>query len=191
VTTTGKRANGQQITTRGSDELRQELNPTWAVRLVALSQHLGQPTLVLEDPGGETLDRFLQGPMEVMQFLRFATGLTTALGALHKNGSIHKDVKPTNVLVHRTTGQVRHATSFRRSSGTMHSNTRRPRAMTCRNPELHGARVRVSPGSARDRLKEAAASLSPALASSLVFHASARHRSMRRQPAVDPSCKHK
>ena len=42
-----------------------------------------------------------------MQFLRIATGLTTALGALHTNDSIHKDVKPTNVLVNRTTGQVR------------------------------------------------------------------------------------
>ena len=64
-------------------------------------------TLVLEDPGGETLDRFLPGPMEMTQFLRFAVGLATALGGLHEKGLIHKDVKPANVLVNPATGQVR------------------------------------------------------------------------------------
>src|SRR4051812_30981327 len=39
--------------------LRDELDSAWAVRSLALSEHRGQMTLVLEDPGGETLDRFL------------------------------------------------------------------------------------------------------------------------------------
>ena len=39
--------------------LRDALNAAWAIRPVALSQHLGKPTLELEDPGGETLDRLL------------------------------------------------------------------------------------------------------------------------------------
>jgi serine/threonine protein kinase len=62
---------------------------------------------VLETPDGETLDRFLSGPMEMTQFLRFAVGLATALGGLHKSELIHKDMKPTNVLVNPATGQVR------------------------------------------------------------------------------------
>ncbi len=37
--------------------LRDELDSAWAVRSLALSEHRGQMTLVLEDPGGETLDR--------------------------------------------------------------------------------------------------------------------------------------
>ena len=41
------------------------------------------------------------------QFLRFAAGLATALGGLHKRDLIHKDVKPANVLVDPATGQVR------------------------------------------------------------------------------------
>ncbi|HEV3209729.1 MAG TPA: hypothetical protein VGY91_05645, partial [Chthoniobacterales bacterium] len=32
--------------------------------------------LILEDPGGEPLDRLLGQPMEVSRFLRFAVGLT-------------------------------------------------------------------------------------------------------------------
>jgi hypothetical protein len=39
--------------------LRDELDSAWAVRPVAVSEQRGQTTLVLEDPGGETLDRFL------------------------------------------------------------------------------------------------------------------------------------
>jgi len=62
---------------------------------------------VLEDPGGETLGRFLSGPMEMTQFLRFAVGLATALGGLHRRELIHKDVRPPNVLVNPATGQVR------------------------------------------------------------------------------------
>ena len=67
--------------------LRDELDSSWAVRPLALSEHRGQTTLVLEDPGGETLDRFLPGPMEMTQFLRFAVGIATALSGLHEKGA--------------------------------------------------------------------------------------------------------
>ncbi len=87
--------------------LRDELDSAWAVRSLAVSEQRGQTTLVLEDPGGETLDRFLSGAMEMTQFLRLAFGLATALGGLHRRELIHKDVKPTNVLVNPATGQVR------------------------------------------------------------------------------------
>lgn len=43
--------------------LRNELDETWAVRPLALSQYKQQKVLVLEDPGGETLDQLIQGPM--------------------------------------------------------------------------------------------------------------------------------
>ena len=87
--------------------LRDELDSAWAVQSVALSEQPGQTMLVLEDPGGEPLDRFLPGPMPMPQFLRLAVGLATALGGLHKRGLIHKDVKPANVLADSATGQVR------------------------------------------------------------------------------------
>ena len=87
--------------------LRGELDSAWAVRPLDLSQQGGPMTLVLEDPGGDTLDRLLQGPMGVTQSLRVAVGLAVALARFHKREFIHKDVKPANVLVNATTGEVR------------------------------------------------------------------------------------
>jgi hypothetical protein len=63
---------------------RDELDSAWAVRRLAVSEQRGQTTLVLEDFGGETLNRFLSGPMEMTRFLRLAVGLATALGGLHR-----------------------------------------------------------------------------------------------------------
>jgi PAS domain S-box-containing protein len=85
---------------------RSELDATWAVRPLSLSRHNERTVLVLEDPGGEPLNCLIHGPMEMRQFLRIATGLATANSQLHMHGLIHKDLKPTNVLVNPTTGAV-------------------------------------------------------------------------------------
>ena len=63
--------------------------------------------LILEDPGGEPLDRLLGEPMELRRFLRYAVGLAAALGKLHQQGLIHKDIKPANILVNSATGAIR------------------------------------------------------------------------------------
>src|SRR3984885_7062138 len=83
-----------------------EFDTTWAVRPLALSQGNGQKVLVLEDPGGEFLHRLIQGPMDIKRFVRIAIGLSTALGQLHKRSVIHKDLKPSNVLVDTATGHA-------------------------------------------------------------------------------------
>src|SRR5262245_17187595 len=87
--------------------LRDELDPGWAARPLTLCEGREHPTLVLEDPGGATLDSLLSGPMEVTQFLEIAVGLTTAVAEFHKRELVHKDVKPSNILVNSATGEVR------------------------------------------------------------------------------------
>jgi PAS domain S-box-containing protein len=87
--------------------LRNDLDSAWAARPLAVTEHLGQTAIVLEDPGGEPLDKFLSGPLELRSFLKIAVALATALSGLHKGGLIHKDVKPTNVLFDAATGEVR------------------------------------------------------------------------------------
>jgi predicted ATPase/signal transduction histidine kinase len=84
-----------------------ELDPEWAVQPLALALHEGQTMLVLTDPGGEPLDRLLEKPMELTQFLRPAVGLSVALGQMHGRGFVHKDLKPANILVNRASGEAR------------------------------------------------------------------------------------
>ena len=85
--------------------LREDLDPTWAARPIAIARHWDRTVLVLEDPGGVPLDQLPGKPLQVAFWLRLAINLSTAIGHLHERGVIHKDIKPANVLVNPVTGQ--------------------------------------------------------------------------------------
>ncbi|HXM02596.1 MAG TPA: protein kinase, partial [Chthoniobacterales bacterium] len=86
--------------------LRDELDSGWAARPLTLDRREGRPILILEDPGGEPLDRLLGQRMELGRFLRFGVDLAATLGKLHQRGLIHKDIKPANILVNSASGEV-------------------------------------------------------------------------------------
>jgi len=87
--------------------LKNELDTTWAARPMALSRYNERSALILEDPGGVPLNLLIQGPMEMKLFLHVAVGLANALRELHKRHLIHKDLKPSNILVESASGHVR------------------------------------------------------------------------------------
>ena len=88
-------------------ELKDELDGAWAVRPLDLVRNAAGTVLVLEDPGGEPLDRMLGVPMEAVRFLSLGSAIAAALGKLHQRGLVHKDFKPANILVNGATGEVR------------------------------------------------------------------------------------
>jgi PAS domain S-box-containing protein len=88
-------------------ELKDELDGAWAARPLELVRDAGRTMLVLDDAGGEPLERLLGAPMDVGRFLRLAVGIADALGKLHQRGLVHKDVKPANILINGATGVVR------------------------------------------------------------------------------------
>ena len=87
--------------------LSAELDEAWAVRPILLVRKDDRITLVLDDPGGQPLERLLTRGTDLGQFLRTAVGLCAALRQLHGRGLIHKDIKPANVLVNPDGCQVR------------------------------------------------------------------------------------
>jgi len=86
--------------------LRDELDSDWAAEPLALVRREGRSILILENPGGEPLDRLLGQPMELNRFLRIAVSLAAAVRKLHQQGLIHKDIKPANILVDFASGTV-------------------------------------------------------------------------------------
>jgi serine/threonine protein kinase len=86
--------------------LKDSLDRAWAVRPLELVRERGRTLLLLECPEGEPLDRLIRPPVEVGRFLRLAVSLSAAVGRLHERGLIHKDIKPTNILVNAATDRV-------------------------------------------------------------------------------------
>jgi PAS domain S-box-containing protein len=86
--------------------LKDDLDDAWAARPVALTHYHDRMTLVLTDPGGVPIDRLLGRPLDVSDFLRIAIPLAGALRQVHERGLIHKDIKPSNILVDAASGGV-------------------------------------------------------------------------------------
>ncbi len=87
--------------------LKDELDASWSARPLELRREGGQTLLVLEDAGGEPLERLLGAPMAVERFLRLAIAISAALGKVHQRGLVHKDAKPANILVDCADGRAR------------------------------------------------------------------------------------
>ncbi len=87
--------------------LRDELDGAWALRPLELLRDGGRTVLMLDDPGGEPLSTMLGTPMDPGTFLRHAASIALALCKLHQRGLVHKDLKPTHILVNCADGRAR------------------------------------------------------------------------------------
>lgn len=77
------------------------------VRPLKLDRQAGNIALVLEDSGGRLLADLLKtARLETAQFLEIAIGIADALAEVHREGLVHKDIKPDNILIDNT-GRVR------------------------------------------------------------------------------------
>ena len=79
--------------------IRAELDSSWAAKPLAFARCGGRSALLLQDPGGEPLDKFLGQPLDTSTVLRIAVAVSAALRRVHEQGLIHKDIKPANLLV--------------------------------------------------------------------------------------------
>jgi hypothetical protein len=116
-------------------ELLQRIDSDWVVRPVALVQTAEGAALVLRRARGTPLSRGAKGAkLSIEDFLRIALGIGRGLIAVHGARVIHKDVKPSNVLVDREQqrtclidfgicaefGRAEHSAAPKIAEGTLH-----------------------------------------------------------------------
>ena len=85
------------------------INHENVVPVYGVSEHLGIPYFVMEYVSGETLAQRIErhGPLSTLEVTRLGYQIALGLGAAHKQGVIHRDVKPSNILLDPGVERVR------------------------------------------------------------------------------------
>ncbi len=99
---------------RGSESLRarfanearihSSLSHPAIARMIAFASHEGTPAIVMEYVDGETIESWLasHGPMPLARAIDSMQELVSAIDYLHQRGTVHRDIKSSNVKITRS-----------------------------------------------------------------------------------------
>jgi len=87
-------------------EIARGLKTEKAAKPLALEHHHQRPVLVFEDIRGVSLREALSGSKDLRTLLERSVELADAIGAIHEEGVLHKDINPSNVIWSRETGRL-------------------------------------------------------------------------------------
>ena len=89
-------------------EITRRLNIEETIKAYELRNYQNTQVMLLEDFGGESLEILLERrTFSVSEFLYLAIQITQALGKVHQNKVIHKDINPSNIVLNSQTGQLK------------------------------------------------------------------------------------
>jgi PAS domain S-box-containing protein len=85
-------------------EIAKDLNPAFALSPLRTERCEGHIALILEAFPCRALSEHLTAPLNPGRFFKIAIRVTEALAMLHRQGVLHKDIKPENILLSDTAG---------------------------------------------------------------------------------------
>src|SRR4028119_1391975 len=89
-------------------EITRRLNLEETIKAYDLRTYQNTQVMLLEDFGGKSLKILLKSrPFSLLEFLHLAIQITDALGKIHQNKVIHKDINPSNIVFNTQTGQLK------------------------------------------------------------------------------------
>ncbi len=89
-------------------EVLRSLNLPRVVKAYDLKKEQQYWFMVLEDFGGDSLTNLgLAGNLELVEFFKLAIAITKALGSIHAERIIHKDINPANIVYNPDTKEVK------------------------------------------------------------------------------------
>ncbi|MCP4703111.1 MAG: serine/threonine protein kinase, partial [candidate division Zixibacteria bacterium] len=79
------------------------------VRTFGLEEHQSQMVMILEDFGGESLEKLIntQHAFTIDELLIYTIRITEILGSIHGQNIIHKDINPSNIILNPASGVIK------------------------------------------------------------------------------------
>jgi len=88
-------------------EITRNLNIEGVINTYGLEKYQNTLMIVLEDFGGQSLQKLFNAPLDIGEFLALAIQITEILGEIHAANVIHKDINSSNIILNPTTRQLK------------------------------------------------------------------------------------